>query len=308
MRARGAMDVAVGTTDAKESQVTSQLNHQKRSALGLRWRRFRRNRLAVMGIVVVLLLVLAAVFASFVAPYSYSTADFANTYVSPNAQHWLGTDSLGRDVLSRIIWALRNAFAVGFGAEVVELTVGLMIGAIAGYMGGFVDNVLMRVVDIVYAFPSFLFSIVLVVLLGHNLGAILIAVSATSWVGMARIVRSQVMRLRQTGFIESARGMGAGNARIIRRYLLPNSMGPILVAVTFGIPANMMTEAGLSVVGLGIEPPTPDLGQMIMQGQQAMFSYPYLLWAPALIFAITLVCFAFVGDGMRDAFDMKGKR
>ncbi|CAM3690747.1 ABC transporter permease [Alicyclobacillus pomorum] len=287
---------------------TYQILSQRRSTFALRWFRFRKNRLAVVGLVLVVLLVVAAVFAPIVAPYSYTKPNFLETFKGPSARHWFGTDSLGRDVFSRVIWALRSACIVGFGAEAVELTVGLMIGALAGYLGGLVDNILMRIVDIVYAFPSFLFSIILVMLLGHNIWAILIAVSATSWVGMARVVRGQVMRLKQSGFIESARSMGAGNWRIIRRYLLPNSMGPVLVAVTFGIPANMMTEAGLSVVGLGIEPPTPDLGQMIIDGQQAMFSYPYLMWTPALLFAITLISFTFVGDGMRDAFDMKGKR
>ena len=210
--------------------------------------------------------------------------------------------------IRRILGGLRSAFEVGFGAEVVELTLGLMLGAIAGYLGGLTDNLLMRLVDVVYAFPSFLFSIILVVILGHNIWAILIAISATSWVGMARIVRSQVLKIRQAGFIEASRGMGASFWRIILRYIIPNSMGPILVAVTFGIPANMMAEAGLSIVGLGIEPPTPDLGELIIEGQSAMFSYPYLLLGPVIIFALTLISFALVGDGLRDVFDVKSNR
>jgi ABC-type dipeptide/oligopeptide/nickel transport system permease subunit len=281
---------------------------KRRSILRLRWRRFRQNKLALAGLIVVGVIVLLAILAPWVAPYSYSKSNFLATYQPPSAHHWLGTDSLGRDVLSRVLWGLRSACIVGFGAEIVELTLGLMLGAIAGYVGGFVDSVLMRIVDIVYAFPSFLFSIILVVLLGHNIGAVLIAVSATSWVGMARVVRSQVLSVRQSGYIESSRSMGATWWRAIRRYVIPNSLGPILVAVTFGIPANMMTEAGLSVVGLGIEPPTPDLGQMIIEGQASMFSYPYLLLAPALIFAIALLSFTFVGDGLRDAFDSKQRR
>lgn len=211
-------------------------------------------------------------------------------------------------MLSRVLGGLRSACAVGFGAEVVELTVGILVGAIAGYVGGTIDNILMRIVDIVYAFPSFLFSIILVVLLGHNLGAILLAVSATSWVGMARIARSQVIRVRESGFVEASMGMGASWWRIIVRYIIPNSMGPILVAITFGIPANMMAEAGLSVIGLGIEPPTPDLGELINEGQSALFSYPYLLFCPVIVFAVTLICFALVGDGLRDVFDSKSSR
>jgi peptide/nickel transport system permease protein len=243
-----------------------------------------------------------------ISPYNPTTSDFSHVYSPPTWQHWLGTDSLGRDMLSRILGGLRNACAIGFGAEIVELTVGILVGAMAGYLGGTMDNLLMRAVDIVYAFPSFLFSIILVVLLGHNLGAILIAVAATSWVGMARVVRSQVMKVRQSGFVEASQGMGASWWRIITRYIIPNSMGPILVSITFGIPANMMAEAGLSVVGLGIEPPTPDLGTLIIEGQSAMFSYPFLLLGPVIVFAITLISFALVGDGLRDVFDSKSSR
>ncbi|MCL6625105.1 ABC transporter permease [Alicyclobacillus shizuokensis] len=296
------MAIEIGRSDSLLQGV------RRRSVLHMRWHRFCRNKVAVVGLGVVALLVLLAILAPVLSPYSYFKSDFTATYQAPSVRHWLGTDSLGRDVFSRVLWGLRSACIVGFGAEVVELTLGLLLGAIAGYMGGVVDNVLMRIVDIVYAFPSFLFSIILVVLLGHNIWAVLIAVSATSWVGMARVVRSQVLAIRQSGYIESARSLGAGWWRAIRRYVIPNALGPILVAVTFGIPANMMTEAGLSVVGLGIEPPTPDLGQMIIEGQSSLFSYPYLLLAPALVFAVALLAFTFVGDGLRDAFDTKQRR
>lgn len=272
------------------------------------WKRFSRNRLAVAGLGVLVVIVVGAALSGVIAPYNPTQSDFMHVYSDPSWRHWLGTDELGRDMLSRILVGLRSACAVGFGAEVVELTIGILVGAIAGYLGGVVDNVLMRVVDIVYAFPSFLFSIILVVLLGHNLGAILIAVAATSWVGMARVVRSQVMKVRQSGFVEASLGMGASWWRIVTRYIIPNSMGPILVAVTFGIPANMMAEAGLSVVGLGIEPPTPDLGELIIAGQSAMFSYPYLLLGPVIVFAVTLISFALLGDGLRDVFDSKSSR
>jgi peptide/nickel transport system permease protein len=166
----------------------------------------------------------------------------------------------------------------------------------------------MRVVDVVYGFPTFLFAIILVVMMGHTILAILVAVSATSWVGMARIVRSQVMQVRQSPYIESARAMGASTWQTVIRYVLPNSMGPVLVAVTFGIPANMMIEAALSVVGLGIQPPTPDLGELILVGQSAVLSYSYLLIWPALLFALTLLSFSFVGDGLRNVFDTKSDR
>jgi len=272
------------------------------------WRRFTKNKLSLIGAVFVVIVVLTAIFAREVAPYNPLQANFLETYQGPTWQHLLGTDSLGRDMLSRIIYSLRNACIVGFGAEIVELTIGLMLGATAGYLGGFADTILMRVVDVVYGFPTFLFAIILVVMMGHTILAILVAVSATSWVGMARIVRSQVMQVRQSPYIESARAMGASTWQTVIRYVLPNSMGPVLVAVTFGIPANMMIEAALSVVGLGIQPPTPDLGELILVGQSAVLSYPYLLIWPALLFALTLLSFSFVGDGLRNVFDTKSDR
>lgn len=288
--------------------VGLQLVNSRRPPLARMWQRLRSNNLALVGGAMVLVVVLMAIFAGWFAPYDYQQSDFLHTYQGPTWKHILGTDALGRDMFTRIVYGLRSVCIVGFGAEVVELTVGMLIGAIAAYKGGWLDNLLMRAVDAVHAFPSFLLSIILVVMLGRSLLIILIAVAATSWVGMARVVRSQVLRVRQTGYIEAARSMGSPTWRIIRRYILPNSMGPIVVAISFGIPANMMAEAGLSLVGLGINPPTPDLGVMITEGQTAMFSYPYLLLGPVAVFVITLLGFTFLGDGLRDMFDAKSKR
>ncbi len=281
------------------------VTRKKRTMLTLLWSRFRRNKAAMLGAAFVAILVLCAIFAPVIAPYSYQQTNFLATYQPPSWQHWFGTDELGRDMLSRLIYSLQTACIVGFGAEIVELTLGLFLGAIAGYAGGTIDAILMRIVDIVYGFPTFLFSIILVVLLGHTIIAILIAVAATSWVGMARIVRSQVLIVKQSDYIAAARGMGASWWQIIRRYVLPNSLGPIVVAVTFGIPANMAIESGLSALGLGVEPPTPSWGELITNGQQAMFSFPYLLIFPALTFALTLMSFTFLGDGLRNVFDSK---
>lgn len=284
------------------------ITQQRRSyAIYSVWNRFKRNKLAVVGLIFVLLIVIFAVLTPWISPYSYTQPNFLDAYQGPTWKHWLGTDSLGRDMLTRILWGLRNACIVGFGAECIELTVGVVVGATAGYFGGILDNVLMRIVDIGYAFPSYLFSIILVITLGHSIFSILIAVATTSWVGMARVVRGQIMKIKQSAFVESARSMGASPRRIIFRYILPNSMGPIVVAVTFGIPTNMMVEASLSVVGLGIQPPTPDLGELIIEAQQAVLSYPYLLIGPAVVFGVTLLSFAVLGDGLREAFDIKGR-
>jgi ABC-type dipeptide/oligopeptide/nickel transport system permease subunit len=271
----------------------------------MRWTIFSQNKPAVVGGCFVVLLVLLALFAPYIAPYPYNQGSVMDAYGKPSAAHWFGTDAVGRDVLSRLIYSLRNACIVGFGAEAIELTIGLLVGAIAGYIGGKTDTLLMRIVDIVYGFPSFLLSIILVILLGHNIGAVLVAVAATSWVGMARVVRGQVMTVRQSEYVEAARAMGASWWQILRRYVLPNSLGPVFVAAAFGIPANMMVESALSLVGLGLQPPTPSWGAIINEGQKAVFSYPYLLIYPTVLFAITLLSFTYLGDGLRDALDTR---
>lgn len=281
------------------------MTEKKRTMTTILWGRLRRNRAAVIGGCFVIFLILCAILAPVIAPYSYTQSNFLATYQGPSWQHWFGTDELGRDMLSRLLFSLQTASLIGFGAEAVELTLGLFLGAIAGYAGGLTDTILMRIVDVVYGFPSLLFSIIMVVLLGHSIFAILIAISATSWVGMARIVRSQVIVVKQSDYIQAARGMGASGWQIIRRYVIPNSLGPIVVAVTFGIPANMMVESALSLLGLGVQAPTPSWGALISNGQQAMFSFPYLLIFPALTFAITLLSFTFLGDGLRNVFDSK---
>ncbi len=281
---------------------------KRRSMATLIWSRLRKNKVAVIGGSFVLFLILCAIFAPLIAPYPYTQADFLATYQGPSWQHWFGTDELGRDMLSRLLYSLQTACVIGFGAELVEVTLGLFLGAIAGYAGGLVDAILMRIVDVVYGFPSLLFSIVLVVMLGHSVFAILIAVAATSWVGMARLVRGQVMVIKESDYISAARGLGATWWQILRRYVIPNSLGPVVVAITFGIPANMMVESALSLLGLGVEPPTPSWGALISNGQTSLFSFPYLLIFPTVTFALTLLSFTYLGDGLRNVFDSKSLR
>jgi peptide/nickel transport system permease protein len=281
-------------------------SNAKRSSLWrTRYQIFVRNKMAAAGAVFMLILVFCAIFAPWIAPYHYEAGNVLEAFEKPSEKHLLGTDAIGRDVFSRLVYSLRNACIIGFGAQLIELTVGLLIGAIAGYAGGKADSVLMRIVDIVYGFPSFLLSIILIIILGHNIWAVLVAVAATSWVGMARVVRGQVMIVRQSEYVDAARAMGASWWQILRKYVLPNSLGPVLVATAFGIPANMMVESGLSLIGLGLQPPSPSWGILISDGQKAIFSYPYLLIYPALLFAMTLLSFTYVGDGLRDAFDAR---
>jgi oligopeptide transport system permease protein len=285
------------------------------SLWGDAWRRLIRNRMAVLGGVVVILLLLIALFANVIAPYDPNKQDYAAIFASPGGKYLLGTDNLGRDQLSRLIFGTRVAVTVGIFTQFVILAIGLPIGATAALLGGKVDNFLMRVTDIVYAFPDLLLIILLSTALRENplrsvWGGLLIiffAIGIANWVGIARLTRGQLLSLKERDFVEAARALGASNFHIIVRHLLPNALGPIIVSVTFGIPFAIFTEATLSFLGLGITPPNPSWGSMIQDGYQAIFAYPYLVLFPALSIAVTLLSFTFLGDGLRDALDPRMK-
>jgi oligopeptide transport system permease protein len=278
-------------------------------------RRLLRNRAAVLGGVVVVLLVLVAIFADVIAPHSPTKQDLMAMFAAPGGQYPLGTDNLGRDQLSRLIYGARVAVAVGVFTQFVILLIGIPIGAVAALLGGRIDNLLMRFTDIVYAFPDLLLIILLTTALRDNplrsvWGGLLIiffAIGIANWVGIARLTRGQLLSLKEREFVEAARALGAGNAHIIGKHLLPNALGPIIVSVTFGIPFAIFTEATLSFLGLGIVPPNPSWGSMIQDGYQAIFAYPHLVLFPALAIGVTLLAFTFLGDGLRDALDPRMK-
>jgi len=267
------------------------------------WRKFSRNKLAVVGAVFVTLLILAAVFAPWIAPYAYDKVDYTATYQGPSASHIFGTDELGRDLLSRQLYSLRVALLVALGAESITLAVGSVVGAIAGYKGGLADNILMRITDIMFAFPSFLFNVVLVAVMGRGMITIFIAIGVTSWTGLARLVRAQVLALKSREYVEAGRAMGASTSDIILRYIMPQTLGPIIVTLAFGVPAAMMVESALSLIGMGVTPPMPSFGTLIASGQRYILSFPHLLIWPAASFAAILLSFTWLGDGLRDAFD-----
>ena len=262
-----------------------------------------RNRLAMGGLVVVGVLCLTAVFADVLAPYAYTKTDFARLNEGPTREHPLGTDPLGRDLFSRMIYGARISMLVGLGAQVIVVLIGVPFGALSGYVGGRVDLILTRVVDVMYAFPRLLFVILLMSALGAGLTNIFIAIGLTGWVGIARQTRAQVLAIKEKEFVEGARALGAGFRRILRRHVLPNALGPIVVAVTFGIPEAIFTEAALSFIGVGINPPTPSWGQMVGEGQQYLRSFWHLCVFPAIAIAVTILSFTFLGDGVRDALD-----
>jgi oligopeptide transport system permease protein len=271
------------------------------------WRRLLRNKLAVVGGVTVVLLCLIAIFADFLAPFSYTKPNFGRLNEFPSREFPLGTDQLGRDQLSRIIYGARVSMLVGLGAQIIVVAIGVPIGLVSGYLGGRVDLLLTRFVDVMYAFPRLLFVILVMSMLGAGLMNIFIALGLTGWVGIARQTRAQVLSIKEKEFVEAARALGAGFGRIISRHVLPSALTPIVVSVTFGIPEAIFTEAALSFIGVGINPPTPSWGQMVGENQQFLRSYWHLCVFPAIAIAVTMLSFTFFGDGVRDALDPKMK-
>ncbi len=269
------------------------------------WRRLLRNKLAVVGGATVILLCLVAIFADFIAPYSYTKANFGKIYEFPSREFPLGTDQLGRDVLSRMIYGARVSMLVGLGAQVIIVMIGVPIGLVAGYLGGRVDLLLTRFIDVMYAFPRLLFVILIMSMLGAGLMNIFIAIGLTGWVGIARQTRAQVLSIKEKEFVEGARALGAGFFRTVSKHVLPSALTPIVVSVTFGIPEAIFTEAALSFIGVGINPPTPSWGQMVGENQQYLRSYWHLCVFPSIAIAITMLSFTFFGDGVRDALDPK---
>ncbi len=311
------------TTAAARSIDLAAPPRRQASLWGDAWRRLIRNRMAVLGGVVVLLLLVVALFAELdiaghrisIAPYSPTKQDYSAVFQAPGTRHLLGTDNLGRDQLSRLIYGARVAVAVGIFTQLVILAIGVPIGAIAALAGGRVDNLLMRFTDIVYAFPDLLLIILLSTVLRENplknvWGGLLIiffAIGVVNWVNITRLTRGQLLSLKERDFVDAARALGGGSGHIIRKHLLPNALGPIIVSVTFGIPQAIFTEATLSFLGIGITPPNPSWGSMIQDGYQAIFAYPHLVVFPALAIAATLLAFTFLGDGLRDALDPRMK-
>ena len=271
------------------------------------WRRLIRNKLAVAGGITVILFCLVAILADFLAPQSYTKPNFGRLYEFPSRDFPLGTDQLGRDVLSRMVYGARVSMLVGLGAQVIVVLIGVPIGAISGYLGGRIDLLLTRLVDVMYAFPRLLFVILMMSMLGAGLMNIFVALGLTGWVGIARQTRAQVLAIKEKEFVEGARALGAGFSRVMTRHVLPSALTPIVVSVTFGIPEAIFTEAALSFIGVGINPPTPSWGQMVGENQQFLRSYWHLCVFPSIAIAVTMLSFTFFGDGVRDALDPKMK-
>ena len=271
-------------------------------------RRLLRNRAAVASMIVLGLLVLCAVIGPFLSPYAYDEINKNDVWVGPlTGDHLIGTDSLGRDLLARLITGLGVSLAIGAVATTVSLVIGVAWGATAGYLGGVVDEVMMRIVDVLYSLPYIFFVIILMVTFGSNFILLFIAIGAVEWLTMARIVRGQTLSLKQKEFIEAARAAGLTRSAIIARHIVPNLLGPVVVYVTLTIPGVILAESFLSFLGLGVQPPMASLGTLISNGAQDMELAPWLLIFPSLTMVVTLMCFNFIGDGLRDAIDPKDR-
>src|ERR1700730_769465 len=277
------------------------------------WQRFRRNRLPLLGAALLIFLVLVAVLSPLLVQLGILVnplkQDVVNIEVGPGSPgHLLGSDELGRDTLSRLMYGSRISLSVGILVQGIILPIGLAIGLAAGYFGGRIDNLLMRFTDIWFAFPDLIFVLVLVSVFGPNLLSIFGAIALVNWVNLARLVRGQVLAIKEKEYIEAARSSGSPPFKLIVKHLLPNSLGPIIVTLTFGIPQAIFLEAVLSFLGVGIQPPTPTWGQMVFDGYQAVYANPTSVVFPALAIGFTLLAFSFIGDGLRDALDPRMKR
>jgi|TARA_Y100000022_G_scaffold66777_1_gene57406 oligopeptide transport system permease protein len=269
------------------------------------WRRLLANKAAVAGGLVLLILIVLAIFAPWIAPHSYSYQNLDLGAQPPSAEFLLGTDTLGRDLFSRILYGARVSLLVGFVATAVALVIGVSWGIVAGYFGGRVDSVMMRIVDVLYGLPFIIFIILLMVIFGRNIWLLFAAIGAVEWLTMARIVRGQVLTIKNQEYVLAAQAMGVTNMQMFRKHIFPNILGPIAVYATLTIPQVMLLEAFLSFLGLGIQPPMSSWGTLIRYGVESMEEYSWLLIYPGLTFTITLFALNFFGDGLRDALDPK---
>jgi len=265
--------------------------------------RLAGNRMAVAGALIVLLVALLCLLGPYLLPHSFQAQSLEQGATTPNAEHWLGTDTLGRDMLARILQGGRVSIAVGLLATAVAVTIGAGYGALSGYIGGRTDRVMMRLLEIVYSLPFTIFVILLMVLFGRQFWLIFVAIGAVAWPPMARIVRGEIMSLKERAFVEAARALGQKPRRILLRHLLPNVLGVIIVYATLTVPQVMLLEAFLSFLGLGVQAPLTSWGDLIREGAASMEEYPWLLIFPSLVFSVTLFSLNFLGDGLRDAFD-----
>lgn len=272
------------------------------------WRRLKKNRLAMAGLIILATLIVLAIIAPMLSNFDYQTQDLKLRNVKPSGAHWFGTDDFGRDLWTRVWVGTRISLFIGITAALIDLVVGVIYGGISAYYGGKVDEVMQRVIEIVYAIPFLLIAILLIMVIGSGISSIIIAYSITGWVPMARLVRGQMLTLKEQEFVLASRTLGASPWRIIMRSLIPNALGIIIVQITFVVPSAIFTEAFLSFIGLGVRPPLASLGNLLSDGANSMRLYAYRLITPTIVFSLILISFNVLGDGLRDALDPKMRK
>ncbi len=272
------------------------------------WHRMKKSPMAVIGLALIVVLFVMALFADVIAPFTYSKQNLMHAFEPPSAQYIFGTDEFGRDIFSRIVYGARISLQVGFIAVGISMFIGGFLGALAGYYGGKIDNVIMRIMDVLLSIPSILLAIAIAASLGPGLFNLMIAVGISAIPNYARIVRGSVLSIRGQEFVEAAKAVGSSDLRIIFKHIIPNCTAPIIVQATLGVATAILTAAGLSFIGLGIQPPIPEWGAMLSGGRSYIRDYPYMTLFPGLAIMITILALNFVGDGLRDALDPKLKR
>lgn len=289
-------ETAVKKKKAKKSSITREI-----------WLRFCKNKVAVLGLIILTLIILMAIFADFIVPADVATDQSTDILAKPSAEHWFGTDEFGRDLFARVVHGSRYSLFIGVATSLIALVVGAILGASAGYFGGIVDNVICRIVDVFICVPPVLMSLAVVAALGTNMQNLIIAITISCVPGNVRLIRSVVMTVADQDYIRAAKSYGCSNPRIIFRYVLPNAMGPIIVNTTMGISQMILSAAGLSFIGMGIQPPDPEWGALLSNAQDFMFTSQYLLFFPGIFILLTSLAFNLVGDGLTDALDPRLK-
>ena len=297
-----ASTIAAAHTDV----AVKKIKNKNRSPFRQGWKRFKKHRLAVIGLVWVVLFIIIGIIGPWIAPYDYRTGDFLAINQGPSWHHIFGTDNVGHDMFSQILYSVQSALIIAVGATLVSFVIGIILGLWAGLRGGIADVIIMRGVDFMMTLPGFLFALILVVLLGRGYWSLILAIGIPGWAGYARLIRSLVLGMRNGEMVEAATALGASQLHIARRYMLPNVIGSMAVSLAFGIPGDLAQIAGLSIFGMGLQPPIPSFGNMLAEAGNNILGFPWLLYFPAGIFAITLLSFLFVADGLQEAFSPKG--
>ena len=272
------------------------------------WQRFRRDRLALVGLIVIAIMTVLCIVMPMVSPYTYDGSDYMNMNSTPTWAQPCGTDQMGRDQFSRIMYGARISLTIGFVAAAINFAIGVIYGGLAGYLGGRADMVLMRIVDILSSLPSLLYIVLIMLIFGSNIGSVILALCFTSWIGTARVVRSEVMHLKHSEYVLASRLSGAGTWHLLTQHLVPNAMGPIIVSTAFLIPGAIFSEAFLSFLGIGIQAPQASWGSLANAAIPVMQMYPHLMLFPVLAICVTMFSFNFIGDGLRDALDPRLKK